>query len=188
MTHLKNTGAILRPEITQRETGFSYWYDDDYSAMITALCQDEPRNRQITTDIAGTVARDQGACLVVSDRVNHLDRLADLLNEHGTKHAILTGRTPAKRRQEIVEEVQAGKIPVLLSTLSLIGEGFDCAGLTNLFITTPIRFKGRLNQVIGRILRPADGKQPIIFDYVDSNVGLLKNTAKARSRIYQLAV
>ncbi len=29
-------------------------------------------------------------------------------------------------------------------------------------------------------------RNQMIFDYVDSHVGLLKNTAKARSRIYQL--
>lgn len=180
--HLRETGAILKPKIIWRKTDFHYIYDDDYQAMITALVKDHQRNYQIAADVQNLA--DSGTCLVVSDRVDHLNRISSLLK---AKHLILTGKTPVKQRQEIVDRVKAGEVQVLLSTLSLIGEGFDCAGLTNLFITTPIRFKGRLNQVIGRILRPADGKQPIIFDYVDSNVGLLKNTAQARSRIYALA-
>lgn len=49
---------------------------------------------------------------------------------------------------------------------------------------TPIKFKGRLLQVVGRILRPGDGKRPIVFDYVDSHVDVLKSQAKSRERAF----
>lgn len=73
---------------------------------------------------------------------------------------------------------------VLCSTVQLLGEGFDCSGLSSLFLGTPIKFKGRLLQVVGRILRPEDGKRPIVFDYVDSYVDVLKAQAKSRERAF----
>ncbi|MFC1837546.1 hypothetical protein ACFLYW_02570 [Thermodesulfobacteriota bacterium] len=74
---------------------------------------------------------------------------------------------------------------ILISTLQLVGEGFDAAGLTTLFLTTPIKFTGRLRQVIGRILRPASGKQPRVIDYVDEHVGVLRSSARIRRKAYE---
>ena len=42
---------------------------------------------------------------------------------------------------------------VLLSTASLIGEGFDLPALDTLFLTMPLSFKGRLVQYAGRLHR-----------------------------------
>jgi len=37
--------------------------------------------------------------------------------------------------------------------------------------------------VVGRILRPAAGKQPRVFDYLDP-VGVLKSSARARRNMF----
>ena len=74
----------------------------------------------------------------------------------------------------------------MISTLQLIGEGFDAPGLTTLFLATPIKFSGRLKQVIGRILRPAAGKEATVYDYVDEQVGILRRSAEQREQIYFL--
>ncbi|MDA8164318.1 MAG: hypothetical protein M0017_04725, partial [Desulfobacteraceae bacterium] len=50
--------------------------------------------------------------------------------------------------------------------------------------TTPIKFTGRVLQVVGRILRPAAGKQPKVFDYVDP-VRVLRGSAQARLRLFE---
>ena len=65
------------------------------------------------------------------------------------------------------------------STVQLIGEGFDCQGLRALFLTTPIKLSGRLLQVVGRILRPAEDKQALVYDYLDP-VKVLKSSARSR--------
>jgi superfamily II DNA or RNA helicase len=98
---------------------------------------------------------------------------------------VLTGKQSALERSAIVGSLHRGEIKVLISTLQLVGEGFDAAGLTTLFLTTPIKFTGRLRQVIGRILRPAAGKQPKVIDYVDEQVGVLKNSARIRRQAYE---
>ncbi|MCP4693541.1 MAG: ATP-dependent helicase, partial [Desulfobacterales bacterium] len=52
-------------------------------------------------------------------------------------------------------------------------------------ITTPIRFSGRVIQYIGRVLRPAPGKETArVFDYVDVKVDTLARAASARQKVY----
>lgn len=178
---LREVGAVLRPKIISRETDFRYSYNDDYSRMISALAEDRERNRLIADDI-NQQAKQGGVTLVVSDRTEHLDTLAKLADDHGS--AILTGKIPRKQRQKIVQALNTGKIRTLYSTLSLVGEGFDCPSMDALFITSPIKFSGRLKQVIGRILRPAAGKQAKVYDYVDNKVGVLKYQARQRRKTY----
>lgn len=181
---LQESGAILKPQIEIRRTGFTYHYHDDYSSLMTALTLDNGRNRQIADDVVAVAARDCGALLVVSDRVAHCQALAELIAERGGTAAVLTGRVSPERRGEIVEGLKSNEIKILISTVQLIGEGFDAPGLTTLFLATPIKFSGRLKQVIGRILRPVAGKQAMVYDYVDEQVGVLKHSAKERQLTY----
>lgn len=180
MTILHEVGAVLRPKVITRPTRFWHNYQGDYSRMLTALTLNQERNELIATDIRQQ-AEQGGLSLVVSDRVAHLEILADL---SGVDHYLLTGKTAAKRRQQIVASLAGGEAPVLFSTLSLIGEGFDCPAMDSLFLASPIRFSGRLIQTVGRVLRPAEGKEPLVFDYNDMNVGILKHQWKCRQKVF----
>jgi superfamily II DNA or RNA helicase len=56
---------------------------------------------------------------------------------------------------------------------------------SDLFVTTPVRFSGRVLQYLGRVLRPAPGKQAArVMDYVDIHVGVLAASARARMKVY----
>lgn len=178
---LKATGAIVKPRLIRKETGFSYPYRGDYHALIKALTRHEGRNRLILDDIYRATA-DSGTVLVVSDRVGHCELFERHLRERGVPAALLTGRTPPEQRAIVVEAVQKGELRVLVATIQLIGEGFDCSGLSTLFLTTPITFEGRLLQVIGRIMRPAKDKEARVFDYLDDSVGVLRRSAQTRMR------
>ena len=99
---------------------------------------------------------------------------------------LLTGDLPMNQRQEVIEKLNDKKVKVLIATGQLIGEGFDCKELTTLFLATPISFSGRLLQYLGRVLRPAPGKQLArVFDYVDVYVDVLIKAANSRQRAYQ---
>ena len=181
MAVLHKTGAILHPEIVIRKTNFRYSYSDDYQKMISALVEDDSRNALIAGDIKQQ-SQKNGLSLVVSDRIDHLKELAARTD---TNHHLLTGKTSPKKRREIVKSLAGGNVRVLFSTLSLIGEGFDCPDMDALFLTTPIKFSGRLKQVVGRVLRPSEGKEPVVFDYLDSNVRLLSHQAKSRQKTFE---
>mgnify|MGYP003851068075 CR=1 FL=1 len=183
---LQATGAIVRPQLIRRTTQFSYGYRGDYQALIKALIKHQGRNMQITEDICQVASEpDGGTVLVVSDRVSHCELLARLLGERGVQVEVLTGQLGPERRAEIVAAVQGGKVQVLVATLQLISEGFDCPGLSTLFLTTPITFEGRLLQVIGRIMRPAANKRARVFDYVDEAVSTLNRSANIRRAVFQ---
>jgi superfamily II DNA or RNA helicase len=180
---LQSSGAIVKPELIRRKTSFTHPYRDDYQALIAALVSHQGRNLLIVADVMQAAARlDTGVLLVVSDRVSHCELFASELGGRGVSVALLTGQTPPDKRIEIVRMVQEGEVRILVATLQLIGEGFDCAGLTTLFLTTPITFEGRLLQVLGRIMRPAAGKRPQVYDYVDERVSVLRRSAESRRR------
>jgi len=181
---LAASGAIIKPKLLIKKTNFEYGYRGDYQALITALTAHQGRNRQIIADIATVAGKGEaGTSLVVSDRVSHCEIFADALQKKGFRVALLTGQASTEKRGKIVGTVQNGEVQILVATLQLIGEGFDCHGLNNLFLTTPITFEGRLVQVIGRIMRPAKDKQPRVYDYLDHKVSALRKSANQRYKI-----
>ncbi len=179
-SELTATGAVLKPKFSQHPTLFAFRYRDNYQDLLKALTTDKYRNEQIVSDIVAESRESSRGILVVSDRVAHCEELARLLQERQVDVAVLTGRSPSEERAAIVDDVKAGRVQVLVSTLQLIGEGFDCPGLATLFLTTPIKFTGRLLQVVGRILRPEEGKIAHVHDYLDEEVGVLARSAEIR--------
>lgn len=178
------TGAILAPEVIRTSTSFSYRYRGNYQQLIKALVEHEGRNQQILSDIeTATGDSSSGTILVVSDRVSHCRLFAERLQMRGIKAELLHGQLAPETRTEIVNMVQRGELQVLVATLQLISEGFDCPGLSTLFLTTPIRFEGRLMQVIGRIMRPGKNKKARVFDYIDENIPTLMRSANERSLV-----
>jgi len=183
---LAASGAVLEPRFIQSSTGFKYVFRGNYQALMNALTKNEQRCQQIVEDIYTEAQTTDGIILVVSDRVAHCLKLAGMLEEKGLQPSVLTGKLPMGERTEIVASIHRGDLKVLIATLQLVGEGFDAAGLSTLFLTTPIKFTGRLRQVIGRVLRPASGKQPKVIDYVDEHVGVLRNSARIRRQAYEI--
>lgn len=177
---LQDSGAVLIPEIQTKETGFNY------QKLLSLIVVDEDRNNMIVRDILFEVRHHPGTVLVVSDRVEHCQTLQGVLKSKkpGLSVEILAGKLiKGQERMALVEGIRAGKVKVVIATVQLIGEGFDCLGLSSLFLATPIKFSGRLIQVVGRILRPADGKEPRVYDYQDP-VGPLFASAKSREKTY----
>jgi superfamily II DNA or RNA helicase len=184
---LIESGDILAAEVITRETAFIPLADpiEEYTVMLSELTEDRARNVLIAADVKDETQNGEGVCLILTDRKEHCRRLAALIGGHGIDAAILTGDLADAERQEVIERLNKGKIRVLIATGQLIGEGFDCNALSTLFLTTPIKFDGRLLQYLGRVLRPAPGRDKArVYDYVDINVGPLKAAARSRARVY----
>ncbi|MDP8268215.1 MAG: DEAD/DEAH box helicase [Candidatus Tenebribacter davisii] len=190
---LHNTGAVLKPKIIRVETDFKVGkcFADEanmaYSSIIKKLCEDAVRNNLIATKIKHDLKQFKQNIIVVSDRVAHCKRIAEILRSKNIKNHVLSGSTGKKDRMNIVSDVKSGKCKVLIASISLISEGFDSPNLSALFLTTPVAFSGRVLQVAGRILRPDKNdksKVPRIFDFRDVNVNVLRNSGFRRDRIY----
>ena len=188
--NLIKEGHILKAEIILRETEFEPYHDpvNDYSKMLLELTLDDDRNHLIAADVFNETQKNPGVCLVLSDRKRHCETLQALLRyKHQLKADLLTGELSIDQRKAVLSRAKTGAVPVLIATGQLMGEGFDCPHLTSLFLATPIRFSGRVQQYLGRILRPSAGKhQPRVYDYVDEKVGVLQSAAKHRMRVYQM--
>jgi superfamily II DNA or RNA helicase len=185
---LVEAGHVLRAEVVWRETSFDAYHDPstEYSRMLSELTQDPARNALIADDVAMEAGNGGGVSLVLSDRKSHCQTLVDLMAARGIKAEMLTGDLSNGERQRVVEDLNAGRVRVLVSTSQLLSEGFDCKELSTLFLTTPIRFNGRLLQCLGRVLRPAPGKERAkVYDYVDGAIGVLENAARARQKVYR---
>jgi superfamily II DNA or RNA helicase len=188
-SQLIESGDVLTAKVVFCTTDFSTRYDPitEYSKMLAELASNTKRNIQIATDIANEAAKNCGICLILSDRKAHCENLQSLLRyRFKLASELLTGDLDMTERKKVVERVNRGDVQILIATGQLIGEGFDCKGLTTLFLATPIKFSGRLLQYLGRVLRPAPGKKYArVFDYVDVHVEPLKKAAQARQRVYR---
>jgi superfamily II DNA or RNA helicase len=186
---LVEKGHVLEAKIIVRETEFRSFHDpvSEYSQMLSELTADDGRNRLIAADVADAVKQYEGVCLVLTDRKFHAETLNALLRyKYRLSSDLLTGDLSVSQRREVVDRLNRGEIAVLVATGQLIGEGFDCSNLSTLFLATPIRFSGRLLQYLGRVLRPAPGKNGArVYDYVDVNVEVLTAAARARQSVYK---
>ncbi|WP_063047349.1 DEAD/DEAH box helicase [Nocardia pseudovaccinii] len=183
------------PVLEIHPTQFAYNGDADPSQpggmaeIYRALVADEARLQQITTDIH--TAHHVGAqILVLTTWVNHLEAITDRLTDAGCHDIIvLRGGMKARDRQAITETIrtrQADGSPLLLvGTGSFIGEGFDCPALDTLFLASPISFKGRLVQYVGRITRPHPNKTTAtVHDYHDIRTPMLASSLHKRAPGY----
>ena len=186
---LIETGDVLPAKVTFRRTNFTTRYDpvNEYSKMLAELATDTERNILIASDVAGEAARNDGICLILSDRKAHCENLQAMLRyRFKLESELLTGDIDIADRQKVLERINNGQVKAVIATGQLIGEGFDCKDLTTLFLATPIKFSGRLLQYLGRVLRPAAGKKYArVFDYVDVHVETLQKAARARERVYR---
>jgi superfamily II DNA or RNA helicase len=106
----------------------------------------------------------------------------------GYDPVVLRGGMGAKARAAAMSRLQfqPGGPPLLVvATGPYVGEGFDCPALDTLFLAAPIRWKGRLVQYAGRILRSYPGKETAeIHDYHDIGTGVLAATLAGRAPGY----
>lgn len=186
-SQLLSDGHLCNAVYRQVETGFSSLLDGStqYVQLISELVTDENRNQVICQTIADN--KTEGLSLILTGRVDHCQILKEMLEvNQGIESVVLTGSTPWKEREAIFQRLNDGKIRYLISTTALLKEGFDLPELQNLFLTFPVKWKGSLIQMVGRILRPADGKEYAqITDFTDNNVGVLKHSARIRAEVYQ---
>jgi superfamily II DNA or RNA helicase len=185
---------ILVPKINIRYTNFQikpvkkngrYYLPnptDNYTSVIKQLSEDEDRNYLICEDVLEIMHT--GMCIILTDRKHHCKRLKKIFDKNNIYSEILSGSTKSEERKEITTKLNNNEIPILIATGQLIGEGFDCKHLTNMFLVMPIKFSGKLMQYVGRILRPGKNKTPRLYDYIDKNIGVLQNSGNSRQRIY----
>ena len=125
---------------------------------------------------------------MLTQRLDHLERLTQTLAARGHNPIILRGGMGAKARAAAharLEPSADGPPLLVVATGSYIGEGFDCPTLDTLFLAAPVAFKNRVVQYAGRILRPHPGKHTAeVHDYYDALTGVLAASLAKRAPGY----
>ncbi|MBI4604472.1 MAG: DEAD/DEAH box helicase family protein [Planctomycetes bacterium] len=156
--------------------------------LYRALAADADRNRLVIDDAIAAV--DEGRSpIVLTERRDHLERLASALRRAVRHVVVLSGGLSAKERRRAAEELAAippGEERLLVATGRYIGEGFDDARLDTLLLALPISWKGTLVQYAGRLHRQRAGKTEVrIYDYLDREVPVLERMFERRLRGYR---
>ncbi len=159
-----------------------------FQGLYKELIADDARNRLICDEVVKAV-RDGRSPLVLTERREHLDCLADQLSPNIRHVVVLRGGTGPKEAQAITARLAA--IPeneerALLATGRYIGEGFDDARLDTLFLTLPVSWRGTIAQYAGRLHRLNERKREVrVIDYADLNVPMLARMFDRRCRGYE---
>jgi superfamily II DNA or RNA helicase len=194
--HTIDDPALFKRELVVHETTFRSSEADantpEIQAVYTELAGDVERNQLIAADVLAAYRAGRN-CLVLSTRIEHVARLAELLEADAATVFVLHGKLAPKERRRIRTEM-ADRDPsdpfILVAIDKIAGEGFDLPSLDTLFLAVPMAFKGRIVQQIGRISRasrPATTKPgpatSQVHDYWDTQVPVFDRMFRKRQRV-----
>ena len=104
--------------------------------------------------------------IVFCCNVKHAEHVCAAFNHAGVQAATLLGCTDPVRRDATVAGFAAGAIQVLV-TVDVVSEGFDIPAAGCAILLRPTQSLGLYLQQVGRVLRPAPGKQAaVVLDHV----------------------
>jgi hypothetical protein len=153
------------------------------SILLKFLCSSQLRNRVVAMQVVMALQAGRKV-LVLSERLNHLEALH---KEIETQWGSAAGPCPSidyyvggRKEKELAV---ASKAQVILATSQYAQEGLDIPALDTLVLSTPL---SDVEQAVGRILRPFEGKKdPIVVDIRDDKVGLFRTLGTKRDVIYE---
>ena len=129
--------------------------------------------RHLVALISAKYAAEGHNVLMVSDRVQFIESVANLIGE---KAVAVTGVVKNEDRDALIQSVGTTH-NVLCGTQSIFSEGMSHSPLSCLVLGTPVNNEPLLTQLIGRIVRLQDDKKkPIIVD-----IQLVGNTASRQA-------
>ena len=172
-----------------RPTGFRPLADEEtdprmeFQSLYAEQTEDPRRNDLICADVIAAV-REGRSPVVLTERTEHLERLAEGLASH-VKHVIVLrggmGKEQRAAAREQLTSVRDDEERVLLATGRYLGEGFDDARLDTLFLTLPVSWRGTIVQYAGRLHRLHAGKREArIYDYADLDIPMLSRMFDCR--------
>jgi superfamily II DNA or RNA helicase len=108
--------------------------------------------------------------VIFAPSINYSKMVSEVFSLNDVKNSIITGDTPAKERQEILNQFENFDLSVLINT-SVLTEGWDCPVTSCVVLFNNTTFKSSYIQMLGRGLRSCSGKQDcIILDFGISTV------------------
>jgi superfamily II DNA or RNA helicase len=186
--NMKPSVHIVRTDTQERELGnIEVRGQINLSKLITAVAENQYRNQKILK-VLYSAAKSGRKIIILSDRRGHVEMLKysfDLNKEAlGLNHVqtrMYLGGMDKEVRREAEENAD-----ILFATFQMAKEGLDIPKLDTLFLVTPNSSEITIEQSLGRIARSAEGKkQPMVVDFVDTQIGICMALFNKRVRVYQ---
>ena len=128
----------------------------DYNSVQLADRMDHPK---LIGDIVSSwnkIANNKKT-IVFASSVAHSKNLAESFIDIGVKAAHIDGTTDHAERERVLNEFNNGDIKIICNCMVLT-EGFDCPPAEVCVLARPTKSLGMYIQMVGRVLRPYEGK------------------------------
>ena len=141
-----------------KESYMRFTKEVNKAQTITRLSKISKRNKFIIELLEETLEEDGRKILVLSDRIEHLNKLKEALDKKDIDSNYYIGGMKQAKLNE------SAKSTVILASYGMASEALDIPTLNTLFMVTPRR---NIEQSVGRILRAKTEIEPLIVDLVD---------------------
>ena len=137
----------------------------EYKAeQLNALTNNDDLAQKVLIEILA-YGRQRKSWLIFCSGVNHAEKMASIIREHGILTATITGDTKPEMREIILQEFKAGTIQCL-TNCDVLTTGFDAPICDMLVFLRPTQSPGLYVQMCGRGMRLADSKKDcLVLDF-----------------------
>jgi superfamily II DNA or RNA helicase len=152
------------------------------------LVDNKVRNQYIV-DLAWDEVDRGGSVLVLATTIEHCNTLAGLLHPladvcHSPLADVCHSKLPAKKRRDVIARFRSQDLAIMIAT-SLADEGLDVPAADTLILAAGGRSPAKLEQRVGRVLRPFPGKSHgTIHDFHGWEFTMTEAQSFARRKVY----
>ena len=143
--------------------------DGDYQQKELATVMDVPESIAHLYKTYKQFADGKKGIVYAIDR-QHAQHIAEYYKENDVRCRVIDSKTPAAKRQQLVEEYRQRQIDVLVN-VDIFSEGFDCPEVEFIQLARPTLSLSKYLQQVGRGMRVSPGKPHVL---ILDNVGLYR--------------
>lgn len=180
-------GFLMMPRFVMVPTAFTFDGDPESPKYLTKLhraIEADADRCALIAELAMWEVHAGETVLLLANRKGLCRKLGKMLVKMGVDARVVVSTTKKSQRKGDIEALRNGEAPIVIAT-SLADQGLNIKRLSRLILAFPETARGRTVQRVGRLTRKWEGKDPVVYDVVDSNVGTLANRAAARRRSYR---
>ena len=146
--HIVKSGLTLKPGATWVEKINDLTQNDNYRKFIAGLADIHISNGH--------------SVLIVADRVEFLEKVKEYVGE---TCLLVTGETDFEARQQAKQQILNKEKMCIAGSRQIFAEGISINILSCVILAVPMSNDSLLEQIVGRIMRPHEGKlDPIVVD------------------------
>nr|WP_320135588.1 DEAD/DEAH box helicase [uncultured Amphritea sp.] len=137
---------------------------------VNQLLVSHPRVTQAICEQIEVLAAERQGVMVFAATVKHAHEICGYLPDQAT--ALITGATANSERDELIERFKQKKIKYLVN-VAVLTTGFDAPHVDFIAILRPTQSVSLFQQIVGRGLRLAEGKEDcLVMDYAGNGFNL----------------